>query len=86
MLYFPMIFEQVLMGYVYSSGMKDALRSLAFQQPNLRRLNLKQQKLADKLLAEGVKGNKLLHEGEEYDLPPEREQQRILVLQLTEKI
>jgi hypothetical protein len=31
-------------------------------------------------------GDKLFHEGKEYDLPPEREQQRILVLQLTEKI
>lgn len=74
------------MGYVYSSGMQAALRRIANQNPNLSRLTFSQQRLADKLLAEGVKGNKLLHEGEEYDLPPEREQQRILVLQLTEKI
>jgi len=44
------------------------------------------EKLADELLLQKIKGNKLLHEGQEYDLPPEREQQRILVLQLTENI
>jgi hypothetical protein len=74
------------MGYVYSSGMQDALRRLANLEPNLTRLTFRQQKLADELLAKGVRGNKLLHEGQEYDLPPELEQQRILVLQLTGKI
>lgn len=74
------------MGYVYSSGMQAALRRFANQQPNLRRLTLSEQKLAEKLLAAGVKDGKLFHEGQEHDLPPEREQQRILVLQLAGKI
>ena len=74
------------MGRVYSSGMQAALRRLANQNPNLMRLNLSQQRLADQLLLKKVSENKLLHGGREYELPPEREQQRILVLQLTEKI
>ena len=74
------------MGRVYSLGMRDALRRVSNQNPSLMRLNLSQQRLADELLAAGIKGDKLLHEGQEYDLPPEREQQRILVLQLTERI
>ena len=74
------------MGYVYSSGMQDALRRLANQEPNLRRLTFSQQTLADELLLQKIMGDKLFHEGQEYDLPPEREQQRILVLQLTGKI
>ena len=74
------------MGRIYSSGMQAALRRFANRQPNLRRLTLSEQKLAEKLLAAGVKDGKLLHEGKEYDLPPEREQQRILVLQLAGKI
>lgn len=74
------------MGRVYSSGMQAALRRAANQYANLRRMTLAEQKLADQLLATGVKGKKLLHEGEEHDLPLEREQQRILVLQLAGKI
>jgi hypothetical protein len=66
--------------------MQDALRRLANQKPNLSRLTFNQQKLADELLLQKIKGDKLFHEGQEYDLPPEWEQQRILVLQLTEKI
>ena len=74
------------MGHVYSPGMQAALRRLANQKPNLRRLTLSQQKLADKLLSEKIMGDKLFHEEQEYDLPPEREQQRIFVLQITGEI
>jgi len=74
------------MGYIYSSGMRDALRRLSNQNSNLMRLNLSQQRLADELLLQKIMGDKLFHEGQEYELPPEREQQRILVLQLTERI
>jgi hypothetical protein len=74
------------MGRVYSPGMQAALRRLSNQNTNLTRLTIREQKLADELLLQKIMGDKLFHEGKEYDLPPEREQQRILVLQLTEKI
>jgi hypothetical protein len=74
------------MGRVYSPGMQAALRRLSNQKPNLSRLTFNQQKLADQLLLQKIMRDKLFHEGQEYDLPPELEQQRILVLQLTGEI
>ena len=66
--------------------MGEALNRLSNQNPSLMRLNFRKQKLADKLLLKKISGDKLLHGGHEYDLPSDREQQRILVLQLTGEI